>query len=524
MPGNNGPRMSANQTDLTQPHHTPGRLRPGLAYALLGLIVLAWLITAVAHRASPLYLNHVSGAWVAMSHWATQGVFYPPLESDGVFGGTRFGPLAIALQAGVHALSGDAIAGPKLLHAVYMLALCLGLYMAMARLDLSTHVRCLLALAPLCTWIGWTAGLSIRHDALAAALQVWAVVALLKQEKPAVATVLVAAVLAGLAALVKASALWGAAAGFFYLAFYAPKRLAFYVPCGIGVLVGGMGLSELFSDGQFSANMRDCLFAGGDKAGGWSVGLLTSTASRVAQILIVEPVVWLLLPMSVVGVIRGWRSAPLIAWACAMVWLMSAYLMTRSGIDGNHLIDLVAVSSLGAGLWLSSSGRQVSQRARIRSYAFDALMLLMLISFITPARHTGKLGQRLAHIGDAAMHLAGVKPIKSARRHVLDQLEPGESVVSYNPMVPVLLGQDPVVVDSWMQRLYFIEHPASEKAWVQRVVDREFDAFVFGVNVGPELDFHPQHFGQATLQAVREHYELTDVHAYAVFRPKSDTP
>ena len=98
----------------------------------------------------------VSGAWIALSHWATQGAYYPALEQDGSFAGTRFGPLSLALNAGAHALFDDPVIGPKLLHAIYMAALIAGLWVVLGPLGLPRHTRLLLATAPLATWIGWT--------------------------------------------------------------------------------------------------------------------------------------------------------------------------------------------------------------------------------------------------------------------------------------------------------------------------------------------------------------------------------
>ncbi len=521
--------MRADTTTGQTGSATPRRVLPWLVYPCVALILTAWLVTAIANLDSPLHLKHVSGAWIAMSHWATQGVYYTPLEFDGHFGGSRFGPLAVALQAAAHKLFDDPIVGPKLLHVFYILALIAGLWTLLGPLRLAGHTRLLLAVLPLCTWIGWTAGLTIRHDPLPAALQVWAVVLIARHAKPSTLGVVLAAVLTGLAFLSKVSALWGAAACFFWLVFLAPKRLALFIPVWWVVVGVGLLLIEHFSGGHFSENMRVCLFpdkaAGGDSA-------LTKSAYRVALILIVEPVLWITLPLGALGAWLGRKHAPYLAWSCLFAALMSAYLMTKAGIDANHLIDLVAVATLGTGMWLSAmrDRRQAhhvppNSEAATPHLAWSAivaatLLIACAVSFASPDRPTGAWGKRAGQVTDAAADLAGIRPIKSAERRVRDQLEPGEHVLSFNPMVPVLLGEDPVVVDPWMLRIYFADHPEAEAAFARRIAEREFDACVFGIKVGPELDYHPQHFGELTLQTVREHYQLDDVDAYAVFRPK----
>ncbi len=502
-------------------------LLPRFVGAWVALLLLAWLGTAVANRASPLYLNHVSGAWIAMSHWATQGNFYPPLEFDGHFAGSRFGPLAIALQAGVHDLLGDPILGPKLLHVGYMLALIAGLWVLLRRLRLPVTLCLLLAVLPLSTWIGWTAGLTIRHDALAAALQVWAVVLLTKADKPTIGGVIGATLLTAVAFLCKFSALWGAAVCFCYLIGRAPKRLGIFIPLWWLIVGAGLVLMEHYSNGHFSQNMRVCLFPGAGDSGEVADKSLVLTAKRVALILAVEPVLWVTLPLSVLGAWLGRRRAPHLLWACVWVWLMSAYLMTRAGIDANHLIDLVAVSSLGAGLFLAQRLDRIDQVREVdvvpargaTSLVLSLLLIASVLSFISPMRPTGPWGRRAVEVADAAASLAGIRPIRSAREHVLEQLKPGETVLSFNPMVPVLLGEDPIVTDPWMLAIYFKSQPKSQSAFVDRIASRSFDACVFGINVGPELDYHPQHFGAPALEAIRSHYRLVDVRAYAVFRP-----
>ena len=126
---------------------------------------------------------------------------------------------------------------------------------------------------------------------------------------------------------------------------------------------------------------------------------------------------------------------------------------------------------------------------------------------------------------EAVGDLTGLSPMLSAEAWVLSQLKPGEQVVSYNPIVPVLLGEDPVVSDSWMMKIYFMDHPDHEAAFIRRIENHEFDAFVFGIEVGPDLHFDPQHFGKHVLEAVRTHYELEEpVTAYSVFRPRRAEP
>ena len=522
--------MNANSDGTGSGGVARGAIR-GLMWVSTAVLVGSWLLTAIAQLQSMSFVNHVSGAWIALSYWASQGVYYPALEFDGNFAGTRFGPLSIALQALAYRLTGDAVVGGKLLHVGYMIGLVAGLWILLRPLKLPAYLRVWLATAVLATSIGWTAGLTIRHDAFATMLQVWALALLCYGGRVTYRGVVIAGVLAALAPLAKVSALWGVAACFLYLLAMNPKRLLLFLGVWFGTLVVGLGLVQWFSDGRFYENMRGCLFVSDGVVGGMSFDLLLQSGSHFWRALKVEPVLWLTLPLSVAGVWYGRRHTPHLAIACVMVWLMSAYLYTRSGIWPNHLIDLVAICTVGTGMLLSKVGMPAgdgtgdARRGYGRACVFVlyALVFAGFIFYVSPMSTHARWGKaRLGHIRASLEALVGMEVVPTARETVLTQLKPGERVVSLYPMVPVLLDQDPIVLDAWMLRVYFETHPDSEAAFIQRVEAKEFDAFVFGLGVGPELEESPWHFGQPTLDAIRRNYRLDDVGAYTVFRPIRD--
>lgn len=496
-----------------------------LVYAWMAVVVVAWLATAYANLDTPQYLNHVSGAWIAQAHWAAKGEFYPPLEFDGSFAGTRFGPLSIALQTAAQQLFNDPIVGPKALHFVYMLALMAGIGYALRPLGLPRYLCLLLTTAPLVTWIGWEAGLSIRHDALAAALQVWAVVLVFRRGGPTAGSVALAAVLAGLAVVAKVSAVWGAGALLIYLLLAAPKRVVVLVPVGLATVGGGLALAELLSGGGFSENMSSCLFPRGGVEEAMSFGMVADFVKKFVVIVLVEPVFVLLMLLGVIGAWRGRRLAPHVSVGYLMVCLMSAYLMTKDGIDANHLIDLVAMSCTASGLFFATMHTESGSVKTREGFVVCALLGCSLAMVAMPPELYSSMWRRAGHVAKAFADITGVEPSVTVREAALMHFEPGERVVAFDPMIPVVLGEDPIVSDSWMLRTYFYNHPDAEAAFVQRIEAQEFDAFAFPISVGPELDFHPMHFGRASLEAVRKHYELVGDTAYAEFRPiKPDAP
>lgn len=87
-----------------------------LLAAVVGVVpLLAFVLLAVLHLRDTYHLNHVAGARMALAAYADDGVLYPPLFDDGVFGGTRYAPLGIGLHAlaaqvtGEHLVSGKAV-------------------------------------------------------------------------------------------------------------------------------------------------------------------------------------------------------------------------------------------------------------------------------------------------------------------------------------------------------------------------------------------------------------------------------
>ncbi|MEM1354481.1 MAG: hypothetical protein AAGC44_06515 [Planctomycetota bacterium] len=476
------------------------------------------------------YVNHVSGAWIALSQWTTQGFFYPPLEFDGNYGGTRFGPLAIALQAGAHWLSGDPIVGAKLLHAIYVVAIIFGIWTLLGPLNLPRHLRLFLSVSVLMSPIGWEAGLAIRHDGLATALQLWAVILVARQSKHPWFMVVLVAMLATLAVLAKLSALWGGAACMFYLAWTAPKKLFIYIPTGLVMMACGLGLVEWFSGGYFFENMAVCLFPSGGVSQGMDRHTVIHVCKFFLKTMITDPLLLLMVIFSVAGIWRGWRVAPHFVIAYILVCFMSVYLLTRNGIDRNHLIDFLVVSALGAGLFLSGRTNQgakprgeklkpgpVTHGAGPvqRGWVLAALLAASLLYVVLPKHHNGTWFNRPRAVQKSVATLLGADPPIA----VLEQFGPDDKVISFNPAVPVLLGQNPVVIDSWMLRVYFEQDREAEAEFVRRVQAQEFDAFVFSFDVGEGLDFADEHFGALTLDAVRQNYRLDEVGAFAVFRP-----
>src|SRR6187399_2526139 len=74
---------------------------------LAALVAASWLVLVVAHLDDGYGMDHASGTWIALARYANDGTLYPPLYDGESFGGTRFMPVPILLQAGAAHLSAE---------------------------------------------------------------------------------------------------------------------------------------------------------------------------------------------------------------------------------------------------------------------------------------------------------------------------------------------------------------------------------------------------------------------------------
>ena len=64
----------------------------------VGALASVTLIEAV-HVADTYQVTHVSGAWMALAKYVDEGRLYPPLYDGHAYGGTRYMPLQILINA-----------------------------------------------------------------------------------------------------------------------------------------------------------------------------------------------------------------------------------------------------------------------------------------------------------------------------------------------------------------------------------------------------------------------------------------
>ncbi|HEX9244011.1 MAG TPA: hypothetical protein VF875_16320 [Anaeromyxobacter sp.] len=406
------------------------------AAALLAALTLARLPDACASGNA---LNHVSGAWMTLADDLARGTLYRPLRSAQGFGGTRYFPLAFAVQAGLRRAGLGPVAAGEAASLAAGALLAGALVLLLRRLGAGRADAAAGAALAFAGFAGQHALLSARGDLLPVGL---GAAALARLAHPGRARVPAAAALLVLAVAAKPTAIGAAAAAIAFLAFSGAGRdavrLAGLVAAGSAVALAGV---DALSSGRF----HEALAAVG--SGGATARSILAAPLRIAQELLREDPAGLVLCGAAVAVLaaslprlarRGAADPRLLpALWLAAAWALALAVFGSPGTGVNHLVEIEAASAA------------------------------LVCAALGPARPAG-----LARAGALAAALAGVALSLSLwradragsrleeARAVLRALPPGAPLLSEDPLVPLLAGESPVLLDAFALRLVAEEEPA----------------------------------------------------------------
>ncbi|MGC4000184.1 MAG: hypothetical protein QM767_23205 [Anaeromyxobacter sp.] len=457
--------------------------------ALLAALTLARLPAAWQSGNA---LNHVGGAWMALADDLAHGTFYRPLQDPRLgYGGTRNFPLVFALHAGLLR------AGVPLLPAGYAVAAAagllavLGVALLLRRAGLGRAEAALLAAAALAGGAAQRALTANRGDLWPVALTALGLAALLGAGRWRLP---LAALLLSLAFAAKMTALTGLAAGVAFLALRR-ERVAAVRLLGLG---GGLGLlwlalAELLSGGRFLTTLAACASGGADLR-----SLLGGPARVLFHLRFADRAGLALLAAAVTALLAarprepgGWRapeSAVLLLGACwlALAVGAAAVVFGSPGTATNHFVELEVASAavLGAALARAVGAGPARQRVAVAAAALAAVTGLASAGLdLRQDRRESRLAQVRAAIA---------------------LLPPGARVLSEDPLVPLLAGQRPLALDSWMLRLLDERDPAFAAPLVAALQAGQVPAVVlFEPIEHPDLAGpNPRHLGTPVVQAI----------------------
>ena len=481
-----------------------------LVGVLGGLVVVSWLVVAVAHVDDTYNVDHVSGAWMALAKATNDGELYPPLYDGEQFGGTRYMPLTILLYSGAARLGGNELVSLKVAAYLVSALLLVITYLVLRRLGCGRAVSVGLTATVLSSFAGLFAATTVYGDALPALLQLVALALISRSTSRW--SVGVAGALVALALLSKVSALWGLVAVAVYLAYRDRGRLALYLCVAAAVLAGGLGAVDLATDGRMLDNLRELTFAG---EGGARATVIEAPQKLVRLTEGFATASWLLVPLALLGtgLAIAERRTTVFHLGFAAAALSLLIVFADSGTDFNHLVDLVVLVAVVAGAFAARIGMRGEREPLLSALVLVILVVALAGSYQTRLRGDTRLAMSM---------LAGAATPDAYDPQPLDgRVGPSETVLSDDPYVPVSLGRRPVVLDAFMLLRIGRKHPEWRGDLVHRIERHEFDKVVLIFSLDLTDPWWSEfHLGIEVASALAREYRLAGraVGAYDYYR------
>jgi hypothetical protein len=483
-----------------------------LSMALVGvsLVILAiWGALAAVHLDDRYRIDQVSAVHMALAWHTNHGTLYPPLFDGQTYGGTRYMPLPIVLDAAAERLTGDYLTSGKLLSYLYFLGLLALLVLLLRRVRCPWPLAIGLAAMVLVTETGLAASMDARSDALPVLLQIGAVGLILRRAGPA--TTLGAAALASLAFLSKVTSVWAPVAMVLWLLVHNRKQMIQFVLAFVTFSGALLALFAAASHGRLFENVF-----GLSGAGITGIGPLIRAPYRFFHEAIPQAMAgWVLVPFVVVAVWWAVRERKLSIWALSLgsYLVVLMVMLADRGVGWNQLIDLVVLAALVVGEGLG----RASENPRLKPLAVGLLAVTILWVNITGLAFL--FGPDIQKSRDPAFR-------EAVSAHPLAGLVTADTrVLAEDPYVAVSLDQAPVVLDPFMLITIGQRDPSAVQDLIRRIDDHEFDLVVLRVRVDdPSMAswFEQEAFGSNVADALRANYVYDTWKAgYYLYKPGS---
>jgi hypothetical protein len=402
------------------------------------------------------YLGHASGVWIALANDLCHGVFYRPLSGPLGYGGTRYFPLVFVLQAGLMKLGCDPIVAGHLLSLAATLTLLTGIYVLLRRLGVDQLLAFCSSVFVLCSESAQLALLSIRGDVLPAALVMWGLVACCG---PTIGPrqLMVAAVLFTLAFSAKITAAYALGVAFLFFLLSGRRRqawtLAGLCAAGFAIVIAGMLIA---SHGRAFEVLKACIL------GGEGMSSMLRTPQRLALYSGVQdlggfPFLMLAAAALLAWPGRFWREMPPLFFLLAAVTIL--IIFGSPGIIYNHLIDLQSTAVVLLAVWISRSDQT-------HASPWLAFLAIAALLSIFPAG-------RNFHSGDDT--LSRRSEFQTALQIAKNNHKP---ILAENPLIPILAGQTPYVLDPFMFRVLSQRNPHFADPLWRKLRQKEFSEVV----------------------------------------------
>jgi hypothetical protein len=460
------------------------------------------------------YVNHVSGIWLALARDLAEGVFYRDLISPLGYGGTRYFPLFFVIIGGLLKLGLSPLVAGWTASFVAAVVLSTGLARVGRALGAPRSMVWLLGAAAVAPYFVQQTVLEIRADVLSAGLNLWGLAAIISvwrdvEQRPRVAA---AAVWFTLAFTAKITAIALPVCVLAALLLSGQKRAAWRL--GLG-LVSGFALFFLLvgaaSAGRAFVSWRTCMFAGSSEGGlvttllrGDFLQLVTFSHLLIALFAVVAIVLGVAIvanpPRAAADQAgsRDWRAGP-------SLWMPIALFVGITGATGlalsspgtlpsNQVIDWLQMTFVVLA-WVAAADRRLT---RLVSTAVALIVLWMGGQDLVRVRG---LWQTRADQTSAAARDEVVRLVGTARTPALAE----------SATWPVLAGHQAYLLDAFAIRVVMASHPDIARDLEQKIDARYFSSVIFQEN--PESPagrgfFEHVHFGGTIVERILSQYRF----------------
>ena len=468
-------------------------------------------------------IGATGGVWTALAYDFSKGIFYRPVFDDFGYGGTRYLFLFFILHGTLMRILHDPVIAGNVLVLGSAVLLSAGIYALLRRLGLRLlHAAACSALTTISISYQLVT-LEIMGEFLACALNIWGVVFAVHywQKKTNSFLIFSALCFAG-SFLTKFSSLTGLTAVCLYFLLQKQYRPIFKLLAWTGsVVLFSLLVAYRASEGR----MVDAFLAFGEGPPDWNYAFKFSL--WFFMLLLRDPFLFLMFGFALFFIFKNknpaWASFQKIYFFVTLAFTL--IILTSRGTDYNHLLDLIVASVLILG---GQMHKAVNSEKTV-SVLFGVLIAGLIFTWLPGTISIKQF-----------MQSHGGKPSREKMEQVIEKLGPQEiNILSENPLIPILMGRRPEMLDAFALRRLSLAHPEIQKDFAGKLENQYFGAVIL-------LDFSgaPQseilqamakhsspgagsfyggvHFPPGFLALLQERYTLGFVTSpYVVFFPKN---
>jgi hypothetical protein len=273
-----------------------------------------------------------------------------------------------------------------------------------------------------------------------------------------------------------------------------PRRLAEFGGALIATAVLVLGTLDASSGGRLYRQLRDFTFAGSGhsslREGFHRFYQLALRNERSLPLLLV-------LGIAALAVAAVARRIGLYELGLLFALPVVVVVMRDFGAYENHLIDVEILCGLTvAGLWRSSRTVSGTTLAQV------AIVAYLFVAAVAAARYTLVPDARAA----AAHELRGRRDARYSLHPAPALVAQGTCVLFEDASLPILAGQQPVVLDAFITHRLQTEDPPALRRLLRRVEDGSFSTIALNFPLTNVGWFQTLDFGTALADAMRAHY------------------